>query len=98
LFPGATFVIGADTAERLVAPKYYGDDVVRMHVALAEIASSGSSFLVAVRSDVAGRVRALNDIPVPRRYADLFIEIPEHRFRLDTSSSEIRARRRVAGS
>ena len=98
LFPGATFVIGADTAERLVAPKYYGDDAVRMHVALGEIASYGSSFLVAVRSDAAGRVRALNDITVPRRYADLFTEIPEHRFRLDTSSSEIRARRRVAGN
>ncbi len=26
LFPRTTFVIGADTAERLVAPKYYGDD------------------------------------------------------------------------
>ena len=92
LFPGTTFVIGADTAERLVAPKYYGDDEVRMHVALEEIANSGGSFLVAVRIDAAGRVRALNDIPVPRRYADLFTEIPEHRFRLDTSSSEIRAR------
>ena len=97
LFPGTTFVIGADTAERLIAPKYYGDDELRMHVALEEIASSGSSFLVAVRIDAAGRVRALNDIPVPRRYADLFAEIPEHRFRVDTSSSEIRARRRAAG-
>ena len=92
LFPRATFVIGADTAERLVAPKYYGDDEVRMHVALEEIAGSGGSFLVAVRSDAAGRVRALGDIPLPRRYVDLFTEIPEHRFRLDTSSSEIRAR------
>jgi nicotinic acid mononucleotide adenylyltransferase len=97
LFPGTTFVIGADTAERLVAPKYYGDDELRMHVALEEIANSGSSFLVAVRIDAAGRVRALNDIPVPRRYADLFTEIPEHRFRFDTSSSEIRARRRADG-
>jgi hypothetical protein len=97
LFPGTTFVIGADTAERLVAPKYYGDDELRMHVALEEIANSGSSFLVAVRIDAGGRVRALNDIPVPRRYADLFTEIPEHRFRLDTSSSEIRARRRAVG-
>jgi len=97
LFPRTTFVIGADTAERLVAPKYYGDDAARMHVALEEIASSGANFLMAVRRDVAGRVRALSDIPVPRRYADLFTEIPEHRFRLDTSSSEIRARRRVAG-
>jgi hypothetical protein len=94
LFRGATFVVGADTAERLVAPKYYGDDEVRMHMALEEIANSGSSFLVAVRIDAAGRVRALNDIAVPRRYADLFTEIPEHRFRFDTSSSELRARRR----
>jgi len=93
LFPGTTFVVGADTAERLFGPKYYGDDEVRMHVALEEIANSGGSFLVAVRIDAAGRVRALNDIPVPRRYADLFTEIPEHRFRVDTSSSEIRARR-----
>ena len=92
LFSGTTFVIGADTAARLVAPRYYGDDEQRMHGALEEIANSGSSFLVAVRIDAGGRVRALNDIPVPRRYADLFTEIPERRFRLDTSSSEIRAR------
>jgi nicotinic acid mononucleotide adenylyltransferase len=97
LFPGATFVIGADTAERLVAPKYYGDDEARMHMALEEIANSGGSFLVAVRIDAAGRVGALNDIAVPRRYADLFTEIPEHQFRVDTSSSEIRARRRPDG-
>jgi hypothetical protein len=96
-FPGTTFVVGADTAERLVAPKYYGDDELRMHDALEEIANSGGSFLVAVRINAAGRVRALNDIPVPRRYADLFTEIPEHRFRVDTSSSEIRARRRADG-
>jgi hypothetical protein len=98
LFPGTTFVIGADTAERLVAPKYYGDNEVRMHMALEEIANSGGSFLVAVRIDAAGRVRALNDIPLPRRYTDLFTEIPEHRFRVDTSSSEIRARRAVGNS
>jgi nicotinamide mononucleotide (NMN) deamidase PncC len=97
LFPGTTFVVGADTAERLFGPKYYGDDEARMHDALGEIANSGGSFLVAVRIDAAGRVRALNDIPVPRRYADLFTEIPEHRFRFDTSSSEIRARRRADG-
>jgi hypothetical protein len=97
LFPGTTFVVGADTAERLFGPKYYGDDEARMHMALEEIASSGGSFLVAVRIDAAGRVRALNDIPVPRRYADLFTEIPEHRFRSDISSSELRARGRAVG-
>src|SRR5260370_15171716 len=92
LFPGITFVVGVDTAERLFGPKYYGDDEARMHMALEEIANSRGSFLVAVRLDAAGRVRALNDIPVPRRYADLFTEIPEHLFRFDPSSSEIRAR------
>jgi hypothetical protein len=92
LFPGTTFVIGADTAERLVAPKYYGNDELQMHLALEEIARSGCCFLVAVRIDASGRVRSLSDIPVPRRYADLFSELPEDRFRLDASSSEIRAR------
>jgi hypothetical protein len=92
LFPRTTFVIGADTAERLVAPKYTGDDAARMQLELEEIANSGASFLVAVRIDAAGRVRALSDVPVPRRYADLFTEIPEHRFRFDVSSSAIRAR------
>jgi hypothetical protein len=98
LFPKTTFVIGADTAERLFAPKYYGDDEARMHAAIEEIANSGSSFLVAVRIDAAGRLRALRDITVPPRYVDLFTEIPEHRFRLDTSSSEIRARGRETGN
>src|SRR5205085_2258108 len=98
LFPGTTFVVGADTAERLFGSKYYGGDEVRMHMALEEIANSGSSFLVAARLDAAGRVRALSDIAVPQRYADLFTEIPEHRFRFDTSSSEIRARTRAIGN
>ena len=92
LFPRTTFVIGADTAERLVAARYYDDDEDRMHVALEEIGKAGGRFLVAVRIDAAARVRALSDIPVPRRFADLFSEIPEHRFRLDTSSSAICAR------
>jgi hypothetical protein len=98
LFPGATFVIGADTAERLVARRYYGDDEDRMDAALAEIANAGCSFLVAVRVDAAGRVRTLSDIAIPSRYAGLFTEIPEHRFRLDTSSSEIRARAPSTGT
>src|SRR5216683_4886569 len=98
LFPGTIFVVGADTAERLFGAKYYGDDEARMHMALEEIANSGGSFLVAVRLDASGRVRALNDIPVLRRYAGLFTEIPEHRFRVDTSSSEIRARERAVGN
>ena len=92
LFPKSTFVIGADTAERLVAPKYYGDDEARMHAALDEIGQSGATFLVAVRVDSAGRLRSLDDVAMPGRHAGLFLPIPEQRFRLDTSSSALRAR------
>jgi hypothetical protein len=92
LFPGAAFVVGADTAERLVAARYYGGDEARMAAALQEIADWGCRFLVAVRADGAGRVRSLADIAVPSRFAGLFTPIPESRFRVDSSSSEIRAR------
>ncbi|MBS0240605.1 MAG: hypothetical protein JSS20_00415 [Proteobacteria bacterium] len=88
-----TFVIGADTAVRLVAAKYYGDDEDGMHAALDEIGATGGHFLVAVRVDKGGRLLTLRDIAVPSRFDGLFSEIPEHKFRLDTSSTEIRAKR-----
>jgi hypothetical protein len=91
LFPGATFVVGADTAERLVAIRYYGDEK-RMTRALREIADRACRFLVAVRVDGAGRVRSLADVVVPPQLATLFTPIPESDFRLDTSSTEIRTR------
>jgi hypothetical protein len=95
LFPGATFVVGADTAERLVATRYYGSDETRMVAALKEIADRGCRFLVAVRVDGAGRVRSLADVAVPAHLAALFTAIPESEFRLDTSSTDIRARGRT---
>lgn len=97
LFQRTIFVIGADTAERLVAPRYYGDDTDRMFGALDEIGNAGNSFLVAVRADAAGRVRTLGDISMPTRYVELFTEIPEHRFRFDLSSSAIRASSQASG-
>ncbi len=94
LFPNATFVVGADTAERLVAPRYYGDDIARMHAALEAMRQAGNAFLVAVRVDAAGQVRGLSDIAIPGRFAAMFSEIPEEAFRFDTSSTAIRARDR----
>jgi hypothetical protein len=93
LFPGATFVVGADTAERLVAARYYGNDEGRMAAALQEMADRKCSFVVAIRADASGRVVSLADVAVPPRFASLFAPIPESRFRFDSSSSEIRARR-----
>lgn len=93
LFPEATFVIGADTAHRLVASTYYGGDEARMLAALAEIADRGGRFLVAVRLEASGAVHSLADVRVPQRFAHLFRPIPERQFRLDLSSTEMRTRR-----
>src|SRR5262249_5783378 len=80
LFPRTTFVIGADTAERLVATKYYADDEGRMHVALEEIANSGANFLVAARIDAAGGPPPVGGNFLSRAYAALFSLIPQHTF------------------
>ena len=91
IFPNVTFVIGADTAERLVAARYYGNSEAQMHAALEEMAARGARFLVAARRDAAGRVHSLADAAVPARFAGLFTQIPESRFRVDISSTELRA-------
>ena len=90
LFPGTTFVIGADTAERLVAPRYYGDSDTRMHAALEEMSKRGCRFLVAARLDPARQLRSLADVGIPSRFAEMFAAIPESRFRVDISSTDLR--------
>jgi hypothetical protein len=89
LFPGCAFVLGYDTAVRLVDPDYYGGEAGR-DAALAAIRDHGCRFLVAGRV-ADGAFRTLADIAIPPGYADLFSAIPEHMFRADLSSSEIRA-------
>jgi len=90
LLLGCVFVVGADTADRIVAARYYGDDDQQMLDALSEIRRLGCRFLVAGRL-VAGRWQTLADVPIPRGYEDLFEAIPESRFRRDISSTDIRA-------
>jgi nicotinamide mononucleotide (NMN) deamidase PncC len=93
LFGGVSFVVGADTAERLVEPRYYGDSPAALEAALDEIAGRGARFLVAVRRDAAGRLHRLADAAIPARFAGLFAEIPEGRFRVDASSTALRGAR-----
>jgi hypothetical protein len=89
LFPARTFVVGWDTAIRLVAPRYYDDDPETMMIALAEMLASGTRFLVAGREDQ-GVFRTLQDVPVPEGFAGLFRDIKEDQFREDVSSTQIR--------
>jgi nicotinamide mononucleotide (NMN) deamidase PncC len=90
LFPGAMFVVGADTAERIVEPRYYGDSEAAMRAALGEIAGRGCRFLVAGRADGRGRFATVADAPIPAEYRGMFSGIPEGQFRHDISSTLLR--------
>ena len=91
LFPGRTFVVGWDTAVRLVDQKYYGDEPAAMLTALAEMWAGGTRFLVAGREDQ-GAFKTLRDVPIPQGFETLFRDLPEDQFRLDVSSTQLRAR------
>lgn len=94
LFPKTTFVVGIDTAERIVQPKYYGGEA-EMIAALSEIRSHGGRFLVAGRLDRKS-FHTLRDLGLPPSLRDLFEEISEAEFRSDLSSTELRSRHRSA--
>ena len=89
LYPGSTFVIGYDTAVRLLDPKYYDNDVRLMHKSISHIMANECDFLVAGRVHKK-RFMGLSSINIPIIFSDMFSEIPESEFRLDISSSEIR--------
>jgi len=90
VLPGAAFVVGVDTAARILDPRYYGGSAASMVAALDEIGRLGGRFLVAGRADPGGRFVTLADLAVPGPVAHLFEQIPEARFRRDISSTELR--------
>jgi len=90
VLPGAAFVVGVDTAARILDPRYYGGSAASMVAALDEIGRLGGRFLVAGRADPGGRFVTLADLAVPGPVAHLFEQIPEARFRRDISSTALR--------
>ena len=89
LFPGTTFVIGYDTAVRILEPRFYRDSEQEVRAALEAVGSLGCHFLVAGRL-TESVFRSISDLPIPADFHDLFLAIPEERFREDISSSNIR--------
>lgn len=92
IFPHTTFVVGSDTAVRIIDAKYYGGDDAALESALDTIRKNGCRFLVASR-DVDGTLLRLDDLPIPPSARDLFEAIPEADFRVDISSTELRNER-----
>ena len=90
LFPEAVFVIGFDTAERVLMPKYYQNSEAKMQAALVELQTLGCRFLVAGRKGKDGVYSRPENLKPPVEFADLFISIPDGLFRRDISSTELR--------
>lgn len=91
--PGASFVVGVDTAVRLLDPKYSGSDAA-LATSLDVIRANSCDFIVAGRLDRATGAFVSPD-DVSRRAAAvgaaaLFRPLPD--FRVDLSSTEIRER------
>lgn len=91
LFPDTIFVIGFDTAERVLHPRYYQNSEALLYAALTKIDECGCSFLVAGRQDEHGVFHDGDQLNVPEPFAQLFKPIPAEAFRKDISSSELRA-------
>lgn len=93
IYPGCVFVLGYDTAARLLDPRFYtGEHGVTD--ALAAIRKQGCRFMVAGR-ERDGVFRTLADLQLAADYRDLFIELPATVFRSDLSSTAIRAQQPV---
>ncbi|KAH9746690.1 CTP transf like domain-containing protein [Citrus sinensis] len=90
-FPGSAFVIGADTAARLIDPKYYDGDPGKMVEVLSGCKRTGCTFIVAGRN-IDGVFKVLEDFDIPEVVRDIFVSIPVEEFRMDISSTEIRKR------
>lgn len=85
-FPGAVFVVGVDTARRVLDPSFYGGEEA-METSLGRIKALNCRFLVAGRY-AEGSFRTLADLVVPSDWASLFEALPD--FRKDLSSTEVR--------
>jgi nicotinic acid mononucleotide adenylyltransferase len=92
LYPGTTFVVGFDTAERILQPRFYNDSKAKLKTALETIREQGCHFLVAGREDKSGTFHEANTLEVAPAFGDLFRPIPTALFRHDISSTEIRQR------
>ncbi len=89
IFPGATFIVGADTAQRLGETRYYASREAR-DAAIAEIARLGCRLLVFARK-VGGRLRTLDELDIPDELRAICTGVDPEEFREDISSTELRA-------
>lgn len=89
-FKGCSFVVGWDTAVRILDAKYYDNNFKSGLAALDSIRKNRCEFIVVGRLDEFGNFRNAKDISIPDGYEDMFIMIEEEKFRSDISSTDFR--------
>ena len=94
LYPGTTFVVGADTLARIGQTRYYGNAPQQRDAAIAELAQLGCRFLVFGRLDGEKHENApfltLRHLSLPAALEELCKEVCETDFRDDVSSTQLR--------
>lgn len=89
LFPGGTFVMGADTYVRLADPRYYGGSADQAARAVERIASQARGLIVFGRErNGSFEDPARLDVPAPLRDVTYFVS--QREFRMDISSTVLR--------
>ena len=94
LFPGTVFLIGWDTAVRLLQDRYNGGQPGDTARTLQQIRAQGCRFLVFGRAESShssdAAFRTLESCSLPAEFADLFEQVDEAEFRADISSTALR--------
>lgn len=89
LFGACTYILGYDTAVRVLSDKYYKNKETMIEY-LQHITTQGGKFLIAARSQD-GKLKTLKDLEIPKNLEPFFEEIPVESFRLDISSTLLRS-------
>jgi len=94
LFPSCTFVVGADTIQRLGAVEYYCDCPALVDAAIDQIRIRGCRFLVFGRI-VHSSFLGCRDLSIPTALYNLCESVSGEQFRVDISSSDLRRSRQT---
>jgi len=87
LFPDTVFVVGVDTAVRIVDPRFYADTDATMRAALEALVHRHCCFLIAGRVDATGQFQSPDERRWPAEFQQLFLCLSEAEFRSDLSST-----------
>ena len=89
IFPNTCFVVGYDTAVRILDESYLSDNET-LDEFLNMVSSKNCFFTVAGRVDENGKFNNLESGQIKEKYRSLFMIIAEEDFRSDISSTDIR--------